>query len=209
MTGVAGAHMESVLESEIADHLAAHGWKYSPTDDGYDRVLALFPEDVLGWLKDSQPTEFAKVVRPNDTEAQRDAAERSILNRLAKALDNDPLKNGGTIRILHEGFSMVPLLGGTVKFALAQFRPATTNNPDTLEAYAKMRVRVMRQVHYSAKNPHVRYFVAEHGYALVTVTPQDLTCEFHYVADEWDPTTPISHIDTWRVLDGEHEAQPV
>lgn len=154
MTGVAGAHLESVLEGEIAEHLAANGWKYSPTDDGYDRALALFPEDVLGWLKDSQPTEFAKVVRPNDTEAQQEAAERSILSRLAKALDNDPLKNGGTIRILHEGFSMVPLHGGAVKFALAQFRPATTNNPDTLAAYEKMRVRVMRQVHYSAKNPH-------------------------------------------------------
>jgi hypothetical protein len=34
-----------------------------------------------------------------------------------------------------------------------RFRPATTNNPDTLAAYAKMRVRVMRQVHYSVKHP--------------------------------------------------------
>lgn len=154
MTGVAGAHLESVLENEIAEHLAANGWKYSATDEGYDRALALLPEDVLGWLKESQPTEFAKVVRPTDTEAQQEAAERSILSRLAKALDNDPLKNGGTIRILHEGFSMVPLHGGAVKFTLAQFRPATTNNSDTLEAYARMRVRVMRQVHYSAKNPN-------------------------------------------------------
>lgn len=154
MTGVAGAHLESVLESEIAAHLAANGWLYSPTDAGYDREFALFPEDVLGWLADSQPTEYAKVVRPCDTEAQREAARRSILNRLAKALDNDPLKNGGTIRILHEGFSMVPLHGGAVKFKLAQFRPATSNNPETLEAYAKMRVRVMRQVHYSTKHPN-------------------------------------------------------
>jgi alkaline phosphatase D len=61
---------------------------------------------------------------------------------------------------------------------------------------------------YSAVNPHVRYFVAEHGYGLVTVTPDDLTCEFHYVADVWDPDAPISHIDTWKVLDGEHRAQP-
>jgi len=146
--------MESVLEKEIAEHLAANGWLSSPTDAGYDRELAMFPEDVLGWLADSQPTEYAKVVRPKDTDAQRDAAERNILTRLAKALDNDPLKNGGTIRVLHEGFSMVPLQGGAVKFKLAQFRPATTNNPDTLQAYAKMRVRVMRQVRYSKKHPN-------------------------------------------------------
>lgn len=154
MTGIAGAHLESVLENEIAEHLTSKGWLYSPTGPGYDREFALFPEDVLGWLADSQPTEYTKVVRPGDTAAQREAAERSILNRLAKALDNDPLKNGGTIRILHEGFSMVPLHGGAVKFKLAQFRPATTNNPDTLAAYAKMRVRVVRQVHYSAKHPN-------------------------------------------------------
>ncbi|WP_447946230.1 type I restriction endonuclease subunit R [Microbacterium lacticum] len=154
MSGVAGAHLESVLENEIAEHLAANGWLYSPTDAGYDRELALFPEDVLGWLEDSQPTEFAKVVRPADTETQRDAAGRGILSRLAKSLDNDPLKNGGTIRILHEGFSMVPQQGGAVKFRLAQFRPATSNNPDTLAAYGKMRVRVMRQVHYSTRHPN-------------------------------------------------------
>lgn len=153
MSGVAGAHLESALENEIAVHLAANGWLCSPTDAGYDRELALFPEDVLGWFEDSQPTEFAKVVRPEDTDAQRDAAGRGILSRLAKSLDLDPSKNGGTIRILHEGFSIVPLHGGAVQFRLAQFRPATTNNPDTLEAYGKMRVRVMRQVHYSAKHP--------------------------------------------------------
>jgi type I restriction enzyme R subunit len=153
MSGVAGAHLESVLETEIAEHLAANGWLYSPTDAGYDRDLALFPEDVVGWLEESQPTEFAKVVRSIDTDAQRDAAARGILTRLAKSLDLDPLKNGGTIRILHEGFSMVPLHGGAVKFRLAQFRPATTQNRDTLAAYAKMRVRVVRQVHYSVKHP--------------------------------------------------------
>lgn len=154
MSGVAGAHLESVLENEIAEHLAANGWLSSANDAGYDRNLALVPEDVLDWLANSQPNEYAKVVRPGDSEAQRDVARRSILNRLAKALDNDPFKNGGTIRILHDGFSMVPLQGGAVKFKLAQFRPATTNNPDTLEAYAKMRVRVMRQVRYSKKHPN-------------------------------------------------------
>ncbi|PWD51226.1 restriction endonuclease subunit R [Serinibacter arcticus] len=154
MSGVAGAHLESVLENEIVEHLAAHGWLYSPSDEGYDKELALFPEDVLGWLEDSQPVEFAKVVRSTDTTAQQEAARRSILVRLAKSLDLDPLRNGGTIRILHEGFSMVPLHGGAVKFSLAQFRPATTNNPATVEAYGKMRLRVMRQVRYSAKHPH-------------------------------------------------------
>ena len=154
MSNAAGAHLESVLEAEISEHLAAHGWLYSPTDAGYDRSLALLPEDVLGWLEDSQPSEFEKVVRPLDAPEKQDAARRLLLERLAKTLDNDPLKNGGTIRTLHDGFTQVPPHGGSAKFRMTQFRPATTHNPDTLAAYAKMRLRVMRQVHYSAKHPN-------------------------------------------------------
>ena len=154
MSAVAGAHLESVLETEIAEHLAAHGWLYSPTDAGYDRGLALFPEDVLGWIEDTQPVEYAKVVRPADSQLRQEAAKALLLKRLAKALDNDPFKHGGTLQVLRGGFSVVPPTGGTVKVRMAQFRPATSINPDTLQDYSKMRLRVMRQVHYSAKHPH-------------------------------------------------------
>ncbi|MER7449568.1 hypothetical protein ABTW96_04695 [Nocardia beijingensis] len=33
-------HHESVLEAEICDHLAAHGWQYSPDDSSVDRYGA-------------------------------------------------------------------------------------------------------------------------------------------------------------------------
>jgi type I restriction enzyme R subunit len=154
MSGVTGAHLESVLETEIAEHLAANGWLYSPTDAGYDRMLALFPEDVLGWFEDTQPAEYAKVVRPSDSQLRQEAAKALLLKRLAKALDNDPFKHGGTLEVLRGGFSLVPPTGGTVKVRMAQFRPATSINPDTLQDYSKMRLRVMRQVRYSAKHPH-------------------------------------------------------
>ena len=62
---------------------------------------------------------------------------------------------------------------------------------------------------YRAENPHVRYFVAEHGYALVTITADELRCEFQYVDDVWDPNAKISHTDTWVVRNGEHVAEPV
>lgn len=41
-------HHESAFETEICEHLAENGWLYSPTDAGYDRESALFPEDVFG-----------------------------------------------------------------------------------------------------------------------------------------------------------------
>jgi len=60
---------------------------------------------------------------------------------------------------------------------------------------------------FSATNPHVKYFAAEHGFGLVTVTRDELTCEFHYITDEWDRDSPLSHVDTFVVKDGERSAQ--
>ena len=60
------------FEQEIAEHLAAHGWLYSPNDDDYDRERALFPNDVFEWLADTQPDELAKVVTADaSNEAQQ------------------------------------------------------------------------------------------------------------------------------------------
>jgi alkaline phosphatase D len=62
---------------------------------------------------------------------------------------------------------------------------------------------------YRDQNPHVRYFVPEHGYAVVTVSADDLRCDFRYVADVWDPDTPISRTDSWVVAAGSREAQSI
>jgi alkaline phosphatase D len=67
---------------------------------------------------------------------------------------------------------------------------------------------VLFDTDYRPNNPHVRYFVAEHGYAVVTVTPEQLRCDFRYIADVWDPDTAISHTDSWVLAAGEHEPSP-
>jgi type I restriction enzyme R subunit len=68
---VAQQHHESSFEVEICAYLAAHGWLYSPTDAGYDRELALFPEDVFGWLTDTQPEQLAKPDRAGTSPRRR------------------------------------------------------------------------------------------------------------------------------------------
>ena len=62
---------ESAFERELCEYLAAHGWLYSTNDDGYDKDRALFPEDVFGWLEDTQPDELAKVIKPGASAADR------------------------------------------------------------------------------------------------------------------------------------------
>jgi type I restriction enzyme R subunit len=61
-------HNENPFEREICEHLAAHGWLYSPTDHEpdavYDRKRAIVPADVFAWLEATQPETLAKAVKP-------------------------------------------------------------------------------------------------------------------------------------------------
>jgi len=49
-------HHEIGFEDVICNRLAASGWLYAPGDaEGYDRAHAMFPADVMAWVKTSQP----------------------------------------------------------------------------------------------------------------------------------------------------------
>jgi len=145
---MAQQHHEVSFEAEICEYLAAHGWLYSLTDAGYDRELALFPEDVFGWLADTQPEQLAKRVKPELTGEARAKAERGVLTTLGKALDADLKSGGGTLSVLRRGFKDL-----NAQFQMCQFRPNTSLNESTKAKYDAVRLRVMRQVHYSAQKP--------------------------------------------------------
>ncbi|MEB3065729.1 type I restriction endonuclease subunit R [[Mycobacterium] zoologicum] len=135
-------HNEIEFEKEIAEYLAAHGWLYSPNDTGYDKERALFPGDVLGWLADTQPDQLAKVVKPGSKDLAKQ--QEQLLDRIVKVLDT-PLENGGgTLNLLRKGFSHL-----AAKFQMCVFRPESTLNSKRNADYAAVRLRVMRQVHFS------------------------------------------------------------
>ncbi|WP_445169893.1 type I restriction endonuclease subunit R [Mycolicibacterium sp. Dal123E01] len=140
-------HHESAFETEICEHLAAHGWLYSSTDAGYDRELALFPEDVFGWLADTQPEQLAKRVKPDLTGGALVRAQAGVLATLVKALGADPKANGGTLSVLRRGLKDL-----NAQFSMCQFQPNTSLNETTAKKYDAVRLRVMRQVHYSTQN---------------------------------------------------------
>ncbi|WP_067904775.1 type I restriction endonuclease subunit R [Nocardia vaccinii] len=131
-------HHEVVFESEICEYLADRGWLYSADDTGYDRERALFPEDLFAWLKETQQAAYEKSLRAGGSEAK-------FLDVLVAALDKPLEHGGGTLNILRNGVQYIG--GGRLK--MAQFRPETSLNATTTEQYAAMRVRVLRQVHFS------------------------------------------------------------
>ena len=144
-------HNEKPFEDELVNHLHAHGWLYSPTSAGYDKERALFPDDVFGWLEDTQPDVWARAVKPGDAASVQQKSRDALLDRLVKSLDApfDSVNGvqGGTLSVLRRGFKATPL-----SFRMAQFKPVTTLNPETTADYGKMRLRVMRQVFYSTSS---------------------------------------------------------
>ena len=140
---------ESTFESVICAHLHNNGWQHSHSsnDKGYDVVRALYPPDLFAWLEKTQPEQWAKIVKPDASEALQNKAKEALLDRVVKVLNAPLTSGGGTLNLLRKGFST-----GAAKFKMAEFKPATTLNPDATARYEAMRLRVMQQVRYSTKN---------------------------------------------------------
>jgi type I restriction enzyme R subunit len=130
-------HTEVNFETEICDHLAGHGWLYSESDAGYSREHALFADDVLDWVQQTQPEAWEAL-----TKNHGNSAADNLLKRLRTSLDKS-----GTLAVLREGFDV---LGLKSRLKMAQFKPALGMNPDITARYEANRLRVVRQVHYSA-----------------------------------------------------------
>lgn len=144
-----GIELEKPFEDEICEHLHANGWWYTPEVErgGYDKERALFVPDVLAWLEETQPEQWAKVVKPSMSDPEQAKAKEQLLDRLV-TVSNKPLdQGGGTLNVLRKGFDKTP-----GKFKMCEFKPATTMNAAASERYEAVRVRVMRQVYYSSAN---------------------------------------------------------
>jgi type I restriction enzyme R subunit len=130
-------HKEIHFEQEIAEHLGAHGWVYEDSVSAqFDRTRALFPEDVIAWVQESQPDAWQTLSKGHGL-----AADTRLLDQLRQNLDTR-----GTLDVLRNGIELFPVKS---KIALAQFRPASGINAAIMTRYAANRLRVVRQVRYS------------------------------------------------------------
>ncbi len=133
-------HKEIYFETEICQHLAAHGWLHADGDAAlYDKTLALFAPDVLAWVQATQPQAWEALAKNHGAKAGD-----ALLTRL-----RDDLNKWGTLHVLRHG---IELLGLRAPLKLAEFKPALGMNPDTVARYAANRLRVIRQVRYSLHN---------------------------------------------------------
>jgi len=119
-----------------------HAIEYGLTDGGgftkgkpgnFDAATALFPDDVIAFLKASQP------VRWGELEAMlKERTAATVLDSLVKELTSK-----GALGVLRHGFKCY---GKALR--LAYFRPNSGMNPEAAQRYAANRFTITRQVEF-------------------------------------------------------------
>ena len=128
-------HTERDFETAIEVGLTSSGGYEARKPSAYDEALALFPDDVTGFLMESQQARWQALEALLGPKAAA-----TVLDDLSKELE---LK--GTLHVLRHGFKCY---GKT--FRMAWFRPNTRMNPEAAENYARNRLTITRQVAFTS-----------------------------------------------------------
>lgn len=140
---------EQTFQNDMIQQMLANGWLLGKPE-GYNRELALYEEDLLGFVQDTQSEQWQKFCQlyPNDPEAK--FVER-VANQLNKAdpnaslsFSNRELRTFGTLGVLRN-----ELRDRGTRFSLCQFKPEHNLNPDTLARYSQNRLRIVPELVYS------------------------------------------------------------
>ncbi len=139
------AAAESAFQNDIINQLIANGWLLG-SPDKYNRELALYEEDLLGFVKETQETQWRKFCKLYPQNPEQKFLERvaSQLNKADPNAANKEMRTFGTLGVLrHE------LRDRGTRFSLCQFKPEHDLNPDTLARYGENRLRVVPELVYS------------------------------------------------------------
>ena len=109
----------------------------SRSPSGYDRELGLYPQDLLDFVRETQPQEWARLERIHGSKAGE-----KFCKRVARELEQR-----GVVEVLRRG---VEDLGK--RFELVFFAPGSDLNEQLAEKYWANRMTVVRQLRYSTRN---------------------------------------------------------
>jgi type I restriction enzyme, R subunit len=124
-------HKESNFEDGIEQALIAEGGYVKGDPAAYDTKMALFPNDVIAFVQQTQPKFWQSFAKLNNGKAKS-----ILLDSLVKELASK-----GMLTVLRDGFKC---FGKTVR--LAYFAPNTGMNPEALALYDQNRLSVVRQL---------------------------------------------------------------
>ena len=136
---------ELSFQNDMISQLLANGWLLGKSEN-YNRELALYSEDVLGFVQDTQPQQWEKFCTLYPTNPNEKFLER-VAYQLSKAdanAANKEMRTFGTLGALrHE------IKDRNTRFTLCQFKPEHELNADIVARYQKNRCRVVPELVYS------------------------------------------------------------
>ncbi|MEM8534815.1 MAG: type I restriction endonuclease [Chloroflexota bacterium] len=132
----AARHSEAAFENLIEEHLLQHGYVSVRAD--FDRTNAIFPDEVIAFIQETQPQEWSKLEALHG-----DATAAQIVKDLCRWMDTY-----GSLHTLRHGFKCY---GRTLR--IAYFKAAHGLNPELEARYAANRLGVRRQLRYSERHP--------------------------------------------------------
>lgn len=124
---------EVEFQNDIVNSLAASGWLLG-TSANYNRELALYPEDVIGYIQDTQPDQWERF-----TKHYASGTEAAFLKTVASQLDKK-----GTLWVLRN-----EVKDRGARLRLCSFKPDHGLNPELSQRYSKNRLRVVPELVYS------------------------------------------------------------
>lgn len=140
-----GKANEFTFQNDMIKQLVVNGWLLGKPEH-YNRELALYSEDLLGFVKETQDEQWQKFCKlyPNNPEQKFLERVASQLSKADPNAANKDMRTFGTLGVLrHE------LRDRGTRFNLCQFKPEHDLNPDTLARYEKNRLRVVPELVYS------------------------------------------------------------
>ncbi|MFD3389659.1 type I restriction endonuclease subunit R [Alteromonas macleodii] len=146
------ATQERIFQDDIISQMLVNGWQLGQPEN-FNRESALYEQDVLAFIKETQPKEWEKFCKVFPIDSERHFLD-ALVTQLKKADINatdQASRTYGTLGVLRHGLKI-----RNARFSLCQFKPEHDLNPDTLIRYQKNICRVVPELVYSP------YATAEH-----------------------------------------------
>lgn len=128
---------EKAFQDHILDELASNGWLVGDSAH-YDKERAIYPEDLIAFVQESQPEGWQKYCKTYGENPERHLLDAAV-RQLARS-------EGGTLWLLR---NQIEDRGHRLK--VASFKPDNDLNPELLTRYQTNRLRVVPELIYS---PH-------------------------------------------------------
>ena len=187
---MAEGNKESHVEDHIARYLLSVAEPEFPeytlkTNEVYDKELCMIPEDLVGFIKDTQPEKY-KALTEQYGAATDDRIAKLVADTINKA-------KGKTIEVLRN-----KLRDRGQYIDLIYFKPQHNRTPEHLAAYKMNRLTIIRQLKYSTRNQKsIDLVLFVNGLPVITIELKNALTGQHlhhairqYIVDR-DPKEPL------------------